>query len=77
MVIPVVLEQHAEAAAFHWLLRDAAVHAPHYTLDDLANSTPASMPILMGYVLPVTPVGRLVRNNSGGKQRERSLSQPF
>jgi uncharacterized protein (TIGR02270 family) len=37
MVIPVVLEQHAEAAAFHWLLRDAAVRAPHYSLDDLAQ----------------------------------------
>jgi uncharacterized protein (TIGR02270 family) len=37
MVIPVVIEQHAEEAAFHWLLRDGAVCAPHYSLDDLAN----------------------------------------
>jgi uncharacterized protein (TIGR02270 family) len=37
MVIPVVIEQHAEEAAFHWLLRDAAVCAPHYSLDDLAK----------------------------------------
>jgi uncharacterized protein (TIGR02270 family) len=36
-VIPVVIEQHAEEAAFHWLLRDAAVCAPHYSLDDLAK----------------------------------------
>jgi uncharacterized protein (TIGR02270 family) len=36
-VIPVVIEQHAEETAFHWLLRDAAVCAPHYSLDDLAN----------------------------------------
>lgn len=29
--------QHAEEAAFLWLLRDAAVAAPHYTLVDLAG----------------------------------------
>lgn len=28
-VIPIIIEQHAEDAAFHWLLRDSAVHAPH------------------------------------------------
>jgi uncharacterized protein (TIGR02270 family) len=33
----VVIEQHAQAAAFHWLLRDAAVCAPHYSLGDLAK----------------------------------------
>lgn len=37
LVIPVVIEQHAEEAAFHWLLRDAAVCDPHYSLDDLAK----------------------------------------
>jgi uncharacterized protein (TIGR02270 family) len=37
MVIPVVIEQHAEDAAFYWLLRDAAVCAPHYSLDNLAK----------------------------------------
>jgi uncharacterized protein (TIGR02270 family) len=36
-VIPVVIEQHAEEAAFLWLLRDAAVYAPHYSLADLAH----------------------------------------
>jgi uncharacterized protein (TIGR02270 family) len=36
-VIPVVLEQHAEEAAFLWLLRDSAVHEPHYSLYDLAH----------------------------------------
>jgi hypothetical protein len=36
-VIPVVIEQHAEEAAFHWLLRDAAVRTPHYSLDSLAK----------------------------------------
>ena len=37
MAIPVVIEQHAEAAVFHWLLRDEAIYAPHYSLDDLAR----------------------------------------
>jgi uncharacterized protein (TIGR02270 family) len=37
IVIPMVIAQHAEEAAFHWLLRDAAVCAPHYSLDDLAK----------------------------------------
>jgi uncharacterized protein (TIGR02270 family) len=36
-VIPVILEQHAEEAAFLWLLRDAAVRASHYSLADLAK----------------------------------------
>lgn len=35
--IPQVLSQHAEEAAFIWVLRDAAVHAPHYSLQDLAE----------------------------------------
>ena len=37
MVIPSILTQHAEEASFLWLLRDRAVHAPHYTLKDLAR----------------------------------------
>ncbi|MFC1660898.1 TIGR02270 family protein [Gemmatimonadota bacterium] len=36
-MIPVVLSQHAEEAAFQWLLRDLAVHEPHYDLKDLAK----------------------------------------
>ena len=34
--VAIVLAQHAEEAAFLWLLRDAAVRAPHYGLADLA-----------------------------------------
>ena len=34
-VIPQIIEQHAEEAAFLWLLRAAAVSAPHYSLSDL------------------------------------------
>ncbi len=36
-VIKAIVEQHAEEAAFLWLLRDAAVRAPHYSLKDLAR----------------------------------------
>lgn len=36
-VVPTVLSQHAEEAAFQWLLRDMAVRAPHYSLRDLAD----------------------------------------
>jgi len=36
-VIPSVIEQHAEKAAFLWLLRNAAVHEPHYLPSDLAH----------------------------------------
>jgi len=36
-VIPAVINQHAEEAAFLWLLRDMAVREPHYSLNDLAK----------------------------------------
>jgi len=36
-VIPLVIEQHAEEAAFLWILRDVAAEAPHYRLKDLAK----------------------------------------
>ncbi|HEC16865.1 MAG TPA: TIGR02270 family protein [Sedimenticola sp.] len=37
MIIETIITQHAEEAAFLWLLRDAAVRAPHYSLKDLAR----------------------------------------
>jgi uncharacterized protein (TIGR02270 family) len=36
-IIPHVVSQHAEEAAFLWLLRDQAVSAPHYKLRHLAR----------------------------------------
>ncbi|CAA9889657.1 conserved hypothetical protein [Candidatus Methylobacter favarea] len=36
-VIPHIVDQHAEEAAFLWHLRSHAVHAPHYNLKDLAK----------------------------------------
>jgi uncharacterized protein (TIGR02270 family) len=36
-VIENIVEQHAEEAAFLWLLRDDAVQAPHYSMKDLAD----------------------------------------
>jgi len=36
-IIETIVSQHAEEAAFLWLLRNGAVHEPHYSLDDLAK----------------------------------------
>jgi hypothetical protein len=36
-VIQWIVEQHADEAAFLWLMRDQLVDAPHVTLDDLAR----------------------------------------
>ena len=35
--IPHIIDQHAEEAAFLWLLRSHAVSAPHYDLEDLSG----------------------------------------
>jgi hypothetical protein len=35
MIIEHILSQHAEEAAFLWILRDAAIREPHYDLADL------------------------------------------
>ena len=32
VIIKPIIEQHAEEAAFLWLLRNAAVHEPHYSI---------------------------------------------
>ena len=37
MIIEEIVSQHTEEAAFLWLLRNNAVHAPHYNLKDLAD----------------------------------------
>jgi uncharacterized protein (TIGR02270 family) len=37
MIIEDIVSQHAEEAAFLWLLRDNAVRSPHYKLKDLAD----------------------------------------
>lgn len=36
-IIHTIVEQHAEEAAFLWLLRDVSIKAPHYTLKDIAE----------------------------------------
>ena len=36
-VISSIVSQHVEEAAFLWLLRSNAIHAPHYSLKDLAK----------------------------------------
>ncbi|MES9939057.1 MAG: TIGR02270 family protein [Candidatus Thiodiazotropha sp. 6PLUC2] len=37
MILDNIVSQHAEEAAFLWLLRDSAVSAPHYQLSDLSE----------------------------------------
>ena len=37
LVIPEIIDQHAEESSFLWLLRNAAVGEPHYRLADLAQ----------------------------------------
>ena len=37
MIIEDIVTQHAEEAAFLWLIRNIAVYAPHYSLADLAE----------------------------------------
>lgn len=36
-VIPEILDQHVEEAAMLWVIRDNAVHQPHYDLEDLTE----------------------------------------
>lgn len=36
-ILDTIVAQHTEEAAFLWLLRDSAVHEPHYSLSDLAH----------------------------------------
>ena len=36
-IIPSIVEEHAEEAAFLWLLRDRSVAAPHVRLKELAR----------------------------------------
>lgn len=36
-IIPEILFNHSEGVSFLWLLREKAVHAPHYSLKDLAK----------------------------------------
>ena len=37
VVIEKIIVQHAEEAAFLWLLREGVVYAPHYLLNDIAK----------------------------------------
>ncbi|MCB2261330.1 MAG: hypothetical protein LGR52_00030 [Candidatus Thiosymbion ectosymbiont of Robbea hypermnestra] len=43
-----IVSQHAEEAAFLWLLRDAAVCAPHYSLAELARIAGEALSLITG-----------------------------
>ena len=36
-IISTIIDQHAEEAAFLWILRDASMSAPNFTLQDIAD----------------------------------------
>ncbi len=68
MTIPLVLSQHAEEAAFNWLLRDLAVWAPHYDLKDLARLDGRVEAHVDGLRIGGDPGWEIVREELGWKE---------
>jgi uncharacterized protein (TIGR02270 family) len=66
MIIPTIVSQHAEEAAFLWLLRDNAVYAPHYTLKDLIRLDDRVEAHLDGLRVAGDPGWELVKEAAGG-----------
>jgi hypothetical protein len=66
-VIPHIIDQYAEEAAFLWLLRNNAVNAPHYGLRR----------ILMASGLLVIMVEKLARKIWNSKNWVRFLQRQF
>jgi uncharacterized protein (TIGR02270 family) len=66
MIIPTIVSQHAEEAAFLWLLRDNAVHAPHYTLKDLIRLDDRVEAHLDGLRVAGDPGWELVKEAAAG-----------
>jgi hypothetical protein len=73
-VIPIIIEQHAEDASFNWLLRDAAVSEPHYSLDDL---TKLDNRVLTVYVSQEMKDGKYVKTLFPGRSQVRFLLQQY
>jgi hypothetical protein len=71
-VIPSILCQHTEEAAFLWLLRLNATRAPHYTLKDLAKLDDESKLISMASVWLVKPDGNCARLHLAMESLEKS-----
>jgi hypothetical protein len=75
-IIPIIVEQHAGEAAFLWLLRDAAVRAPHYSLKDLARLDDRVEAHMTASVSLVSLGGRSAEKLFAWKSPVRSLLQP-
>jgi len=69
-VIESIISQYAEEAAFLWLLRDAAVSAPHYSLADLAELDRA---LQVPRVLPPADAGSWLQALAHYPERRRAL----
>ena len=65
-IIPTIVSQHAEEAAFLWLLRDNAVYAPHYTLKDLVRLDDRVEAHLDGLRVAGDPGWELVKEAAAG-----------
>src|SRR5579859_5365614 len=66
MIIPTIVSQHAEEAAFLWLLRDNAVYAPHYNLRDLIRLDERVEAHLDGLRVAGDPGWELVKEAAAG-----------
>lgn len=67
-IVPHVVLQHAEGAAFQWVLRDAAVSAPHYDCVDLAALDERVEAHLDGLLIAGEPGWRLVQQELEWKE---------
>ncbi|OHB68028.1 MAG: hypothetical protein A2Y76_11215 [Planctomycetes bacterium RBG_13_60_9] len=67
-VIPGILREHAGEVAFQWLLRDGAVHAPHYDLKDLAELDDRVEAQLDGLRIAGEEGGRIVMEELAGEE---------
>jgi uncharacterized protein (TIGR02270 family) len=65
VVIPEIVSQHVEEAAFLWLLRANAVHAPHYLLKDLVRLDDRVDAHLDGLRVNGDPAWELVKGADG------------
>jgi uncharacterized protein (TIGR02270 family) len=65
-VIESIVEQHAEEAAFLWLLRNAAVAAPHYRLGDLVRLDDRVEAHLDGLRVAREPAWEILRDQLDG-----------
>lgn len=66
--IPAILSQHAEEAAFLWLLRSSAISEPHYTLQDLARLDDRVEAHLDGLRIGADPAWEIAKENLGQQE---------